>query len=252
MNLRDSLIQAKADGSTVLSLTAYDYVFARLLDEQGLDFILVGDSLGMVQLGMRDTVEVTMEDMLVHLRGVLRGAKQTPVVADLPFGSYGNVDDARRNAAVLVQAGAVGVKLEGGEGVLPQVEALVKEGITVIGHLGMLPQQVRKEGGYREKGKTEEERQRLLFETAALSSAGVGAIVAELVDPETCSMMAQSGPVPVIGIGSGSDCDGQILVTHDLVGFFPWFRPRFVQPTGNLAEAFRQSVTAYVEKARHA
>jgi len=248
MNLRDSMCRKKRLGQVVVSLTAYDYVFARMLDELGLDFLLVGDSVGMVQLGLKDTVDVTIEDMIHHARAVARGASATKLVVDLPAGSYATPEQARESALRLVDAGAHAVKLEGGKAVLPQVEAILRAEVAVVGHLGMLPQHVRVEGGYSEKGNSPEEASRLVSEAKLLDEVGVSAIIAELVQEDVAKLMSAAAECAIIGIGSGSQCDGQILVTHDLVGLFPWFRPRFVTPTGDLAGHFRSAVEEYLSQ----
>lgn len=240
----------KAAGKRLATLTAYDYVFGRLLDEAGLDFVLVGDSLGMVQMGLPDTTTVTMADMLHHVRAVSRGVRNTPVVADLPAdagpGTSGIVDCSR----ALIEAGAHAVKLEGGLERADEIRAIAGAGIPLVGHLGMLPQRVVIEGGYRIKGRTEEEAGALIEAARLLDGCGAAAVVLELVVPEVAARLAESFAVPFIGIGSGPGCDGEILVTHDLVGLMPWFRPAFVRPEADLAAAFQSAVRAYVHRTR--
>jgi 3-methyl-2-oxobutanoate hydroxymethyltransferase len=231
----------KARGEKIASLTAYDYPTTRLLDETGIPFLLVGDSLGMVVLGYPDTTPVTMEEMEHHVRAAARAKPRALLGADLPYRSYQTVDAAVQNARRLAAAGAEAVKAEGGRVILEQVQAIVAAGIPFIGHLGMLPQRVREEGGYHIKGKTEAEREALLADAAALAEAGAFAIVLELVAPLVTAEITRNVPIPTIGIGSGPDCDGQILVINDLLGTFPWFTPRFVQPR---LEAARQMQTA--------
>src|SRR6266849_1920190 len=199
----------KARGEKIAALTAYDFPTAKLLDEAGIPFLLVGDSLGMVVLGYADTTFVTMAEMEHH---------------------------------VLVAAGAEAVKAEGGRNILPQVRAIVADGIPFLGHLGMLPQSVREEGGYRIKGKSDAEREALLADAAALAEAGAFAVVLELVTPPVAKAISQAIAIPTIGIGSGPDCDGQILVTHDLLGMFPWFTPKFVRPKLDVADQIRTVV----------
>lgn len=226
----------------VAALTAYDYPMTRLLDEAGTPLILVGDSLGMVVLGYPDTTLVTMDDMEHHVRAAARAEPAALLAADLPYGSIATEDLAVTNAKRLVAAGAEAVKAEGGRIVLPQVTAMVKAGVPVIGHLGMLPQNVRVERGYRIKGRRPEERTGLLEDAEALVAAGVFAIVLELVTPTVADEITRQVPVPTIGIGSGQACDGQILVTHDLVGLFPWFTPKHVRPLVQTGEHIRGAV----------
>jgi len=212
------------------ALTAYDYPLTRLLDEAGVPLILVGDSLGMVVLGYPDTTSVTLADMEHHVRAAARAKPRALLAADLPINTYRTAAEALASARVLVAAGAEAVKAEGGRDILPQVQAIVSAGIPFLGHLGMLPQHVREEGGYRIKGKIETEREALLTDARALAEAGAFGIVLELVTPPVAREVTGAIPIPTIGIGSGPDCDGQILVTMDLVGTFPWFTPRFVRP----------------------
>ena len=240
-------IRALKGRAKIPSLTAYDYPWAKLLDEAGVPLILVGDSLGMVVLGYPDTTHVTMEEMLHHVRAVARAKPRALVAADLPFRSYDNPAAALGNARQLVAAGARAVKAEGGREIGPQVKAIVGAGIPFIGHLGMLPQHVLEEGGkYRIKGKTDEQHAALLADADALVDAGAFAIVLELVTPSVARELTARIPIPTIGIGSGPDCDGQILVTHDLVGAFPWFTPRFVVPKTQTGEAIRVAVSQWM------
>ena len=233
----------------IASLTAYDFPWAKLLDEAGVPLILVGDSLGMVVLGYPDTTHVTMDEMCHHVRAVARAKPKALVVADLPFASYDSIDLARANARRLLAAGAEAVKAEGGRAIAPQVQAIVEAGIPFMGHLGMLPQHVLEEGGkYRIKGKTDEQHEALLLDADALVTAGAFAVVLELVTPVVAQELTARISIPTIGIGSGPDCDGQILVTHDLVGAFPWFTPRFVTPKAQTGEAIRQAVVQWVKE----
>ncbi|HEU5397419.1 MAG TPA: 3-methyl-2-oxobutanoate hydroxymethyltransferase, partial [Verrucomicrobiae bacterium] len=226
----------------IAALTAYDYPMARLLDEAGIPLLLVGDSLGMVMLGYPDTTHVTLAEMEHHVRAAARAKPKALLGADLPFQSYETVDTAVANATRLVAAGAEFVKVEGGREILPQIKAILAAGIPVCSHLGMLPQHVLEEGGYKIKGKREEEQQRLLADARALADAGVFAIVLELVTPPVAREISAAVAVPTIGIGSGEGCDGQILVTPDLVGLFPWFRPRFVTPLADCGAAIKAAV----------
>jgi len=235
----------KARGEKIAALTAYDYPMAKLLDEAGMPVLLVGDSLGMVVLGYPDTTHVTMADMEHHIRAAARAKPNALLGADLPFKSYESVPIAVENARRLVAAGAEFVKAEGGREILPQIRAIVSAGIPFMGHLGMLPQHVLEEGGYRIKGKIESEQQRLLEDARLLADAGAFAIVLELVTPPVARGISETISIPTIGIGSGADCDGQILVIHDLIGLFPWFTPRFVKPKANCAAEIKTAVAAW-------
>ncbi|CAF0697536.1 3-methyl-2-oxobutanoate hydroxymethyltransferase [Candidatus Methylacidithermus pantelleriae] len=240
--------QAKQTGRRLAVLTAYDYPTARLLDEAGIPVILVGDSLGMVVLGFPDTTYVTLEHMIHHTAAVSRAVRRALLVADLPYGTYPNPREALTNTRKLLEAGAQAVKLEGGRTVKPQVEALVKEGISVMGHIGMLPQRIREEGGYRKKGKTPEEVDALQRDAEALVEAGVFSLVLESVVPEVAQKISRAVPIPTLGIGSGPNCDGQVRVLSDLLGLYPWFRPKFAQPYEHLAEAIRRAALTFQEE----
>lgn len=245
-----SLRASKAARRRLACLTAYDYPTARLLDDCGLDVLLVGDSLGMVVLGHPDTTRVTMDDMLHHTRAVARGLEKTLVAADLPAGSCASPSLALDNARRLRDAGADLVKIEGGGESLPMVEAILGDNIPVIGHLGMLPQRVLEEGGYRIKGKSESEAARLAADARALDAAGVCAIVLELVLAPLAAEITSALACPTIGIGSGDGCNGQILVLHDLIGLFPWFRPKFAKPKADVAAAILEAARAYSREVR--
>ena len=251
---RDRMIQYKGLEKRRLSvLTAYDYPLARLLDEAGIDMILVGDSLGMVVLGLADTTQVTLADMVHHTRAAARGVRSATVIADLPFGTYTTAHAALLAARKLLEAGAFAVKLEGGKDLAPVIETLVQEGIPVVGHLGMLPQRIHEEGGrYRVKGKTQDEAEALLADALAIQQAGAAAVVLELVVPEVAGMISKALDIPSIGIGSGTQCDGEILVTHDLVGLFPWFRPGFVKPRVEVAQQITEAVRGWIESVHKA
>ncbi len=240
----------KQRGEKIAVLTAYDYPTARLLDESGIDILLVGDSLGMVVLGYPDTTGVTMDDMVHHVRPVARAAQRALIVADLPIASYEIPDQAVINARRLVAAGAHAVKLEGGREKLAEIEAIVQAGIPVMAHLGMLPQRVKKEGGYKIKGRNATEAEGLLEDARCVEQAGAFAIVLELVQADVASRLSQAVQIPTIGIGSGPDCDGQVLVSHDLIGLFPWFTPKFVEPHGNVAGQIRQSVATFIARTK--
>ena len=245
------LLDAKRSGEKIASLTCYDYPTARLLDEAGVRLLLVGDSLGMVVLGYEDTTRVTLADVVHHTRAVARGVAvkgRATVVADLPYKTYETPEAAVTSAKALQAAGAHVVKLEGGRAFLPQIEAIIKAGIPFIGHLGMLPQSVKIEGGYHMKGKSEEEASALEADASALAGAGAVAIVLEMVIPEVTERITRKIAIPTIGIGSGEACDGQVLVVHDYVGMFPWFRPKFVRPDpeADLGPALRESARRFV------
>jgi len=241
----DTIRAMKTRGETITALTAYDFPMARLLDQVGIPFILVGDSLGMVVLGFPDTTHVTMTDMEHHIRAVARAKPQALVVADLPYRSYETAADAVTNAKRLISAGAEAVKAEGGHEIIEQVRAIVAARIPFCGHLGMLPQHVLEEGGYHIKGKKETEHQSLLADADALVAAGVFAIVLELVTAPVANEISQRIPIPTIGIGAGPDCDGQILVTPDLLGMLPWFSLKHVKPKLNAAEQMRAVVSEW-------
>jgi 3-methyl-2-oxobutanoate hydroxymethyltransferase len=241
----DEIRAMKARGERIAALTAYDFPMTKLLDEAGIPFLLVGDSLGMVVLGYPDTTHVTLADVEHHTRAAARAKPRALVGADLPFKSYETAGEAAINARRLAAAGAEFVKLEGGREVLPQIRAILDAGIPVCGHLGMLPQRVLEEGGYHIKGKKEDEHRKLIDDATLLANAGVFAIVLELVTPPVAREISEKVHVPTIGIGSGDGCDGEILVTHDLVGMFPWFRPRFVKPLADCAAELKSAVAKW-------
>jgi len=242
MKITAESLRAMKGTRKIASLTAYDYPMTRLLDEAGIPFIHVGDTVGMVVLGYPDTTFVTMADMEHHVRAAARARPQALLGADLPFNSYSTVDLAVTNAQRLVAAGADAVKAEGGRAIADQVRAIVSQGIPYCGHIGMLPQHVREEGGYKIKGRNDREREELLADAQALVDAGAFAVVLEIITPNVAREVTARIPIPTIGIGSGPDCDGQILVTHDLLGTFPWFTPKFVKPALNAAEQMRAAV----------
>jgi 3-methyl-2-oxobutanoate hydroxymethyltransferase len=236
----------KSRGGKIAALTAYDFPMTKLLDEVGIPLILVGDTVGMVVLGYPDTTHVTMADMEHHVRAAARARPQALLGADMPYRSYETPADAVKNAERLVAAGAEFVKAEGGREIRPQVSAIISAGIPYCGHVGMLPQHVLEEGGkYHIKGRDDAGRIKLFDDAAALADAGAFAIVLEIVTPPVAKELTRALPIPTIGIGSGPDCDGQILVTSDLVGMFPWFTPRFVKPRANCAAEIKAAVTAW-------
>ena len=256
MNAREKaeeLQSRKKSGPPIASMTAYDYPGARLLDKAGIDLILVGDSLGMVVLGFPDTTHVTMADMVHHTAAAARGCERALLVADLPIASYETVEDARRNAAALVEAGAEAVKLEGGVRQADKVAAIVADGTPVLGHLGMLPQRVLEEGGYRKKGKSPQEAEALWEGVSALQDAGCFGIVLESVIPEVAVELTARLDIPTIGIGCGEgSCDGEIAVITDVVGSYPWFVPPFATPRADVAGEITRAVEEYVAACRDA
>jgi 3-methyl-2-oxobutanoate hydroxymethyltransferase len=241
----------RAKGQRLAMLTAYDFPTARLVAEAGIDLILVGDSLGMVVLGYDSTVPVTLDEMVHHTRAARRGAPQAFLIADLPFLSYGTVDTALASAARLMkQAGADSVKLEGGVEVVPVVEALVRAGVPVLGHVGLTPQTASALGGYRLQGKDEETARRVLTGAQALEAAGCWGVVLELVPASLARLVTERLSTPTIGIGAGPHCDGQVLVFHDLVGLFSGFTPTFVKRYTEAGSAIRDAVAKYAEEVR--
>lgn len=238
--------QSKGDRKLTM-LTAYDYSSATLVDECDIDMILVGDSLGMVMLGRDDTISVTMDEMVHHTKAVVRGTTRSLVIADMPFMSYEvSTEDAMCNAARLFQeGGARAVKLEGGHTVVPQVKALVNAGIPVVGHIGLTPQRVASLGGFKVQGKTAEAANTLLEEAKALEAAGVFCIVLEAIPAPIAARITQELTIPTIGIGAGAECDGQVLVFHDILGLFDRFVPKFVKQYANLRETAASAISDY-------
>jgi 3-methyl-2-oxobutanoate hydroxymethyltransferase len=223
--------KAKEDGRKIVMVTAYDYPFGLMADEAGVDIVLVGDSLGMVVMGLEGTVAVTMEDMIHHIQAVVRGCKRPLVVGDMPFMSYNtSVRDAIINAGRLMKEGGCDViKLEGGVDFAPTVTAVVKAGIPVQGHIGLTPQTASALGGFKMQGKDARAAMRIIEDAKALEDAGVFSIILEAVPAPLGALVAEAVRVPVIGIGAGADVDGQVLVTHDMIGLFDKFVPKFVK-----------------------
>jgi 3-methyl-2-oxobutanoate hydroxymethyltransferase len=239
-------IQAMKGREKIAALTAYDFPMAKLLDECSVPLLLVGDSLGMVILGYPDTTHVTMAEMEHHVRAAARARPNALLGGDLPFRSYDTPGTALSNAQRLVSAGAEFIKAEGGREILEQVRTIISAGIPFMGHLGMLPQHVLEEGGkYRIKGRDDAGHAKLIDDAAALAEAGAFALVLELVTPPVAKEITEKFAFATIGIGSGPDCDGQILVTPDLLGTFPWFTPKFVQKQLNAAEQMRATVAEW-------
>ncbi len=242
-----SLQEMKAKGEKITLLTAYDYPMARLLDEAGIDILLVGDSVGNVVLGYENTLPVTMDEMIHHTKAVARGAKRALVVGDMPFLSYQiSISEAVRNGGRFLQeAGAQAVKLEGGKERAETVQALVETGIPVLGHLGLTPQSVHQLGGYRVQGRNEEAARRLIEDALALEEAGIFALVLECIPAKLAAEVTSRLRVPTLGIGAGPACDGQVLVTHDLLGFTVRKVPKFVKRYVNLYEEILNAVGSF-------
>jgi 3-methyl-2-oxobutanoate hydroxymethyltransferase len=232
----------------VTLVTAYDYPTGRLLDEAGVDVVLVGDSVGMVQLGFPDTTHVTLDHMVHHVEATARGVKNALLVGDMPIHTYDTVEDAVRTAGKLFRAGADAVKLEGGAAQAEKICAIVKAGIPVMGHIGLLPQKVLEEGGYRIKGKSAAEADALVKDVQAVAEAGACSVVVEGVTPSVARRITAHSPIPTLGIGSGAHtCDGDVVVIHDLVGAFPWFVPAFVKPRADVAGSMTAAVKEWMK-----
>ena len=239
----------KETGEKISMLTAYDYPTARILDRSAIDAILVGDSLGMVVLGYSDTTRVTMEDMLHHIKAVSRGAERVMVIGDPPFLSYHQgLAESVRNAGRLIQeGGAQAVKLEGGREVIPEIQAIIRAGIPVMGHLGLTPQSIHKIGGYFIQGKNKEQALKLVEDAKALEDAGVFAVVLECVPAELAARISHAVTIPTIGIGAGGGCDGQILVTHDLLGIYQGKTAKYVKQYAQLGNLMEEAILRYVQ-----
>ncbi|MEW6566603.1 MAG: 3-methyl-2-oxobutanoate hydroxymethyltransferase [Chloroflexota bacterium] len=244
-----SLRQKKARGEPITMLTAYDFATAQAVDRAGLDVILVGDSLGMVVLGYANTLPVTMDEMIHHCKAVARGARTALLVGDMPFLSYQiSVQEAVRNAGRFLQEGGMeAVKLEGGRERLEAVRAIVETGIPVMGHLGLTPQSVHQFGGFRAQGTTVAAARRLLEDARLLQEAGCFSLVLESVPGRVAKTVSERLEIPTIGIGAGPGCDGQVLVTHDVLGLFDRFTPRFVKKYANLHQEMTRAFTAFRE-----
>ena len=247
-----TLQQQKLDGDKITMLTAYDYSTAKLVDECGVNTILVGDSLGMVMLGYEDTISVTMEDMIHHTAAVTRGAKNALVVGDMPFMSYQtSVYDAVVNAGRLMKEGRCqAVKLEGGASVCPPLKAITEASIPVVAHIGLTPQSVNAFGGFKVQGKSEADARRLIEEAKAVEAAGAFAIVLECIPAKLAKLITESVSIPTIGIGAGADCDGQVLVYQDMLALFSDFKPKFVKHFANAGEVMKQGFTEYIKEVK--
>lgn len=242
-----ALALKKHAGEKIVALTAYDYSMARLMDDCGIDLVLVGDSVGMVALGYENTLPVSMEEMLHHTRAVSRAVKRALVVADMPFLSYGVSDEATvKNAGRFIQEGfAQGVKLEGGREMAAAVRKLVDLGVPVLGHIGMMPSHILSESGYRVMGKSAAAQRDLMDDAQALQDAGVFGIVLECVKSDVAATITETLAIPTIGIGAGAACDGQILVSYDLLGIYEAVKPKFAKRYAQLASEMRKAFEAY-------
>ena len=243
---------SKKNGEKLTMLTAYDYTTAKLLDESGVDSILVGDSLGMVVLGYDDTLSVTMEDMIHHSAAVARGAKNALVITDMPFMSYQtSVYDAVVNAGRLVKEGkAQAVKLEGGIEFCEHIKAIVKASIPVCAHIGLTPQSINAFGGFKVQGKGKEEAQRLLDEARAVEEAGAFAVVLECVPAKLAKKISESISIPTIGIGAGAGCDGQVLVYQDMLAMYSEFKPKFVKQYAQIGSVMKDAFRQYIDEVK--
>ncbi|MBF4695392.1 3-methyl-2-oxobutanoate hydroxymethyltransferase [Fusibacter ferrireducens] len=247
-----TFLKKKLKKEKITILTAYDYSTAKLLDQGGVDCLLVGDSLGMTMLGYEDTLSVTMADMIHHTKAVVRGTKNAMVVADMPFMSYHvSVEDAIRNAGRLIQeAGAHAVKLEGGSQIKDKIEGIINAQIPIMGHLGLTPQSVNAIGGFKVQGKSEAQAQKLVDEAKLLESLGCFAIVLECIPAKLAKIISESISIPTIGIGAGVDCDGQVLVIQDLLGMYTELTPKFVKQYAVLNGVIEQAVKSYCDEVK--
>ena len=239
----DELIREKKGKEKIIVLTAYDYQMAKILDEIGIDMILVGDSLGMVVQGYSDTKNVTMRDMLYHTRAVARGAKKTPIIGDMPINSYRTVKQALKNAKLFIENGAHGVKIEGNKPKI--VRALIEAGIPVMGHVGLLPQTAE---SYRVRGKNPKEARKILKDAQQLDKLGVFSIVLECIPESLAKKITESVNAPTIGIGAGKYCDGQVLVINDMLGFDEDFKPKYLKRYANLNRIIKEAVQKFKEE----
>lgn len=252
-NTVSTFLSQKQKGEKITMLTAYDYSTAKLIDEAGINSILVGDSLGTVILGYEDTLPVTMEDILHHTKAVARGAKNALVVADMPFMSYQtSVYDAVKNAGRLIkEGGAQAVKLEGGASVTEQIRAIVKASIPVVAHIGLTPQSVNVFGGHKVQGKSEESAKQIIEDAKAVEAAGAFALVMECVPASLAKIISDTVSIPTIGIGAGAGCDGQVLVYQDMLGMFTDFSPKFVKRYADVGTIMKEAFKNYIEEVQN-
>ncbi|GBE06138.1 MAG TPA: 3-methyl-2-oxobutanoate hydroxymethyltransferase [Nitrospirae bacterium] len=243
-------LKKKKDRKKITMLTAYDYPFARIVDEAGVDAILVGDSLGMVVQGLENTLPVTMDEMIYHTKMVTRAVKSAMVIGDMPFMSYqASVEDAVRNAGrFLKEAGAAAVKMEGGSEIAEHIRAMTRSEIPVMAHIGLTPQSIHRMGGYKVQGKTEEAAKKLIKEAHVVEDAGAFSLLLEAIPQDLAKKITKELAIPTIGIGAGPYCDGQVLVLHDVIGLFERFVPKFVKKYANLKDDALKAVKAYKQE----
>lgn len=251
-NTVTTIQEQKRNKDKITMLTAYDYSMAKLINDSGVNMILVGDSLGMVMLGYENTISVTMEDMIYHSKAVVRGAKDAMVVTDMPFMSYQtSVYDAVVNAGCIMKEGGVSaVKLEGGVEIVPQISAIVKASIPVVAHIGLTPQSVHAFGGFKVQGKGEQEAKKLIEDAKAVEEAGAFCVVLECVPAKLAQLISETISIPSIGIGAGAGCDGQVLVYQDMLGMFSDFKPKFVKNFGNVGSVMTQAFKQYIDEVK--
>lgn len=243
------IVEMKDRGEKITALTAYDYIFASMLDDSGIEVILVGDSLGNVFQGQETTLPVTVDEIIYHTKAVRKGVKHSLLVVDMPFLSYQiSIEDAVRNCGrVLKETGAEAVKIEGGKPMVETIRRLVDIGIPVMGHLGLTPQSIHKFGSYDVRGRAKREAENILLDAKALEKAGVFSIVLEKIPSSLAKKVTQSVSIPTIGIGAGPHCDGQILVVYDMLGMFEDFQPRFARKYAELAKTIKSSFKNYIK-----
>lgn len=246
------ILDRKSRKEKIVMLTAYDYPFARIADEAGVDIILVGDSLGTVVAGHKSTLPVTLRDTIYHTQAVVRGVKRALVVADMPFLTYqtGRREALKNCGLALKEGGAEAVKLEGGKAIAETIKALVEIGIPVMGHVGLTPQSLNTFGGYRVQGRSAEERKRIIRDAIAVEQAGAFSIVLEGIPMDLAKEITERLKIPTIGIGAGPDCDGQVLVLHDMLGIFDDFQPTFVKRYANLKELALKAISEYRDEVK--
>ncbi|HHN63784.1 MAG TPA: 3-methyl-2-oxobutanoate hydroxymethyltransferase [Nitrospirae bacterium] len=246
----NDFLKKKSEGQKITMLTAYDYPFAKIVDEAGVDAILVGDSLAMVVQGLENTLPVTMDEMIYHTRMVARAAEHAMVIGDMPFMSYQvSVEEAVRNAGRFIKEGAAqAIKIEGGREVAEKVSAMVKSDIPVMAHIGLTPQSIHRMGGYKVQGRTEEAKNQLLEDARILQEAGAFSMILEAIPVDLAKEITNTLTIPTIGIGAGPHCDGQVLVLHDLLGLFERFVPKFVKQYANLKEDALRAVKEYISE----
>jgi 3-methyl-2-oxobutanoate hydroxymethyltransferase len=242
----------KEQDKKITMLTAYDTPFARILDQAGVDILLVGDSVGSVVAGYPNTLPVTIDEMIYHTRAVVKGTERSLVVIDMPFMSYQiNIEDAKRNAGRMIkESGAEAVKLEGGVNMKETIEAIVAIDIPVMGHIGLTPQSVHQMGGFKVQGKVEEQKQKIIADAVAVEEAGAFSVVLECIPTELAQEITEQLSIPTIGIGAGAHCDGQVLVIHDLLGLLGDFRPKFVKSYVDLRAVISQAVEEFMQEVK--